>query len=106
MAWVISDYIATPGTDELTVRKGQHVEVLNCNHTDFCLIRMGAQGHPGEGSQEGLVPITVLKLTPTQSKNISKQQQQIRSTGENTTIDDNGDGSSASPVSKRRSFGG
>lgn len=73
MTWVVSDYTATPGTSEVSVTKGQQVEIIDtaCSGApDFCLVRLNAQGS-GSGAngadavaQEGLVPLSVLKLAP------------------------------------------
>lgn len=73
MTWVVSDYTATPGTSEVSVLKGQQVEIIDtaCNGApEFCLVRLNAQGggtgnNSGDaGTQEGLVPIAVLKPAP------------------------------------------
>lgn len=68
MTWVVSDYTAVPGTTEMTVIKGQQVEIIDatCNGApEFCLVRLSSQGGSGDSStQEGLVPISVLKPAP------------------------------------------
>lgn len=83
MTWVVSDYTATPGTSEVSVTKGQQVEIIDtaCSGApEFCLVRLNAAGGSGTGSaaassaastasadsqpQEGLVPLSVLKLAP------------------------------------------
>lgn len=96
MTWVVSDYTATPGTTEVSVLKGQQVEIIDtaCNGApEFCLVRLNT--HSGEGgattegsggTQEGLVPVSVLKPAPTgksshrrnvdASNNDAKEQQE------------------------------
>lgn len=70
MTWVVSDYTATPGTSEVSVTKGQQVEIIDtaCNGApEFCLVRLSNQGG-GQASDtnvpEGLVPVSVLKPPP------------------------------------------
>lgn len=64
------DYTATPGTNEVSVTKGQQVEIIEtvCNGTpDFCLVRLNihsGSAADGSGTIEGIVPISVLKLAP------------------------------------------
>lgn len=85
MTWVISDFVGSAGTNELSVTKGQQVEVLEMSATvpDFCLVRATVSGG-GVGSaststkssgiggggqpQEGLVPLSILKPPPTFTK--------------------------------------
>lgn len=72
MTWVFvtSDYTATPGTNEVSVTKGQQVEIIEtvCNGApDFCLVRLNihsGSAADGSGTIEGIVPISVLKLAP------------------------------------------
>lgn len=67
MTWVVSDYTATPGTSEVSVTKGQQVEILetSCSGApDFCLVRLSPIGGGDGGTQEGLVPVAVLKPAP------------------------------------------
>lgn len=70
MTWVVSDYTATPGTTEVSVTKGQQVEIIEtvCNGApDFCLVRLNihsGSAADGSGTIEGIVPISVLKLVP------------------------------------------
>lgn len=79
MTWVISDYTATPGTSEMSVTKGQQVEIIEttCSGApEFCLVRLNAQGG-GSGvasgntsdasTHEGMVPLSCLKLAPSKS---------------------------------------
>lgn len=75
MTWVVADYTATPGTTEVSVTKGQQVEIIDttCNGApEFCLVRLNAHGGDAAtdgsgsgGTQEGLVPVSVLKPAPT-----------------------------------------
>lgn len=70
MTWVVTDYTATPGTNEVSVTKGQQVEIIEtvCNGSpDFCLVRLNihsGSAADGSGTIEGIVPMTVLKLAP------------------------------------------
>lgn len=68
MTWVVSDYTATPGTSEVTVLKGQQVEIIDtaCSGApEYCQVRLH---NPSNGSdtntQEGLVPVAILKPPP------------------------------------------
>lgn len=65
MTWVIADHVASPGSQELTVHKGQQVEVLEVNVSppDWCLVRMPTSGSV-DSPPEGLVPLSVLKQPP------------------------------------------
>lgn len=70
MTWVVTDYTATPGTNEVSVTKGQQVEIIEtvCNGApDFCLVRLNihsGSAADGSGTIEGIVPVSVLKLAP------------------------------------------
>lgn len=67
MTWVVSDYTATPGTNEISVTKGQQVEIIetsSAESSDFCLVRLGPIGSGDGGTHEGLVPISILKPPP------------------------------------------
>lgn len=69
MTWVATDYTATPGTNEVSVTKGQQVEIIEtaCNGApEFCLVRLNLCGSAvdGSGTIEGIVPMSVLKLAP------------------------------------------
>lgn len=70
MTWVVTDYTATPGTNEVSVTKGQQVEIIEtaCNGApDFCLVRLNIHSGSavdGSGTIEGIVPMSVLKLAP------------------------------------------
>lgn len=70
MTWVVTDYTATPGTNEVSVTKGQQVEIIEtaCNGApDFCLVRLNihsGSAADGSGTIEGIVPMSVLKLAP------------------------------------------
>lgn len=70
MTWVVTDYTATPGTNEVSVTKGQQVEIIEtvCNGApEFCLVRLNihsGSAADGSGTIEGIVPVTVLKLAP------------------------------------------
>ena len=74
MTWVICDYIATQGTQELSVTKGQQVEIidLNCSGApEYCLVRLPINS---TDSQEGLVPVSVLKPLPSSHGKINSKQ--------------------------------
>jgi len=63
---VVADYIASSGTNELSVSKGQQVEIVEpptAGEPDFCLVRLNPQ-HEDAAVQEGLVPVSVLKPPP------------------------------------------
>ena len=76
VTWVVSDYSATPGTNELTVTKGQQVEVVEAtcaNDQDFCLVRLNPQTDDG-AAREGIVPISILKPPPGSQKPNSRKE--------------------------------
>lgn len=60
MTWVVAEYVAT-SAGELTVNKGQQVEVVECcsGKSDYWIVRV-----PGEPPQEGAVPVHILKPQP------------------------------------------
>lgn len=68
--WVVADHVATPGSREMTVHKGQQVEILELmgGSSEMCLIRLHSSSSTSSGGSElqpeGLVPITVLKQIP------------------------------------------
>jgi hypothetical protein len=66
MTWVIADHVAAAGSQELSVHKGQQVEVLELNtpSPDWCLVRMPTSGSSVDSPPEGLVPLAVLKQPP------------------------------------------
>lgn len=71
MTWIVSDYIATPGTNEVSVTKGQQVEIIDpsCGGSpELCLVRLnihsGSAADGGSGTIEGMVPVSVLKPPP------------------------------------------
>lgn len=62
----MADYIASSGSNELSVSKGQQVEIIEpptASEPDFCLVRLNPQ-HDDSAVQEGLVPVSVLKPPP------------------------------------------
>lgn len=85
MTWVISDYVAAQGSAELSVQKGQQVEVIDTNclgAPDYCLVRLtnaptnnnnlsatslSSSSTQEQIIQEGLVPSSILKPPPTQT---------------------------------------
>lgn len=94
MTWVVADHMATPGSRELSVTKGQQVEVLeNGSSTgttpsgvpttgEWTLVRLPLTPGQAEPPLEGLVPTSALKQPPTAScktspsRKASTQQQQ------------------------------
>lgn len=72
MTWVITEHEAA-GTSELSVTKGQQVEVLESQtgREGWCLVRL-----PSEPPQQGLVPIAVLKPQPKHHTSPNKKQSQ------------------------------
>ncbi|KAG8272561.1 hypothetical protein J6590_039270 [Homalodisca vitripennis] len=67
MTWVIADHVAG-GAAELSVTKGQQVEVVEVRPGDpggeWCLVRMPTSGSAVDSPPEGLVPLAVLKQPP------------------------------------------
>lgn len=68
MTWVIADHVAG-GAAELSVTKGQQVEVVevkpgDSGGGDWCLVRMPTSGCAVDSPPEGLVPLAVLKQPP------------------------------------------
>ncbi|XP_050073196.1 triple functional domain protein isoform X1 [Anopheles maculipalpis] len=107
MTWVIADHTAAPGSSELSVSKGQQVEIvdLNCSGApDFCLVRLSINA---SDSQEGLVPVTVLKPLPSSHSKLNNKQRDTDTLGEvpqeNDCILPN---QHTSPVNKRKGFSG
>uniref|UniRef100_W4VRC9 Putative triple functional domain ptprf n=1 Tax=Corethrella appendiculata TaxID=1370023 RepID=W4VRC9_9DIPT len=107
MTWVINDYIATQGTNELSVIKGQQVEIvdLNCSGApEYCLVRLPINS---TDSQEGLVPVSVLKPLPSSHSKLSSKQRDADQLAdipqENDCILPN---QHTSPVNKRKGFSG
>lgn len=60
MTWVIADH-TSGGTGELSVTKGQQVEVVEAcpGRSEYYIVRI-----PGDVPQEGAVPVQVLKPQP------------------------------------------
>lgn len=81
MTWVIADHTAAPGTSELSVSKGQQVEIvdMNCSGApDYCLVRLSINA---SDSQEGLVPVTVLKPLPSSHSKLNNKQRDTDTLG-------------------------
>ncbi|KXJ83198.1 hypothetical protein RP20_CCG008034 [Aedes albopictus] len=81
VTWVIADYNATQGSSELTVTKGAQVEILDMNCSgapDFCLVRLPINS---TDSQEGLVPVSVLKPLPSSHSKINNKQRDADALG-------------------------
>ncbi|XP_011640411.1 kalirin isoform X1 [Pogonomyrmex barbatus] len=87
MTWVVADHMAAPGSRELSVTKGQQVEVLEntsgtTNVGEWTLVRLPLTPGQAEPAAEGLVPTSALKQPPTAScktspsRKASTQQQQ------------------------------
>lgn len=97
MTWVVADHMAAPGSRELSVTKGQQVEVLEnggtssntpggvSNTGEWTLVRLPLTPGQAEPPVEGLVPTSALKQPPTAScktspsRKASTQQQQQQS---------------------------
>ncbi|XP_034255517.1 kalirin isoform X2 [Thrips palmi] len=129
MTWVIADFTAA-STAELTVHKGQQVEVLDApsaERSDFCLVRMPAAGSGGPGAvdadgpvPQGLVPLSVLKQPPqglktagattatSPSRRLTTLAQDDSEPGSSDTGGANSTAglAASSPVNKRRGFSG
>lgn len=104
---MIADYVATQGTSELTVTKGAQVEVIDMNCTgapEYCMVRLPINS---TDSQEGLVPVSVLKPLPSSHSKLSSKQRDPDALGEvpqeNDCILPN---QHTSPVNKRKGFSG
>lgn len=63
--WITGDHVAAPGSRELTVHKGQQVEIVELPHgsVEMCLVKLLGSGG-SETPSEGLVPMAVLKQLP------------------------------------------
>lgn len=80
----MADHTATPGTSQLTVSKGQQVEIIeytSAGETDFCLVRLNPQTDDG-ATQEGLVPISVLNPPPGSGSKSKKEKDVTAEPGE------------------------
>ena len=65
MTWVIADHVARDSSGELSVSKGQQVEVVEVQGGgEWCLVRMPSAGGGADSPPEGLVPSAVLKQPP------------------------------------------
>ncbi|XP_015125607.1 triple functional domain protein isoform X1 [Diachasma alloeum] len=128
MTWVVADHSAAPGTRELTVTKGQQVEVLengsssgtNTTTTpgDWTLVRLPQGPGQSDPPAEGLVPTSALKQPPTTSCKTSPSrkppsqttipiaQQSLTNEDADTGGEGNGSTSTNSPGNKRRGFSG
>lgn len=72
LSWVVSEHVAG-GAGELSVAKGQQVEVLEpWSRADWWLVRA-----PGEPPQEGAVPAHVLKPQPTPQTKTSPSRRSL-----------------------------
>ncbi|KAG6452489.1 hypothetical protein O3G_MSEX007649 [Manduca sexta] len=108
MTWVVSEHTAG-GAGELTVSKGQQVEVLEAcqGRPDWWVVRV-----PGEPPQEGAVPAHVLKPQPqhhTQQKTSPSRRplsQPCEESLEASNSDPGSTVSAASPGKQRRGFSG
>ncbi|XP_046675322.1 triple functional domain protein isoform X5 [Homalodisca vitripennis] len=117
MTWVIADHVAG-GAAELSVTKGQQVEVVEVRPGDpggeWCLVRMPTSGSAVDSPPEGLVPLAVLKQPPPGCLKSSGASATSTSPNRRTADHDlepgPSEGSSTvttnSPVNKRRVFSG
>ncbi|CAB3365057.1 Hypothetical predicted protein [Cloeon dipterum] len=100
MTWVVADHEAPSGSAEITVRKGQQVEVLEVPAgQELCFVRL----HPLSASEhpvEGMVPLSVLKPTPQGLR--GQRTHEEGATGSDSTSHQ----ATNSPVNKRKVFGG
>ncbi|CAB0035585.1 unnamed protein product [Trichogramma brassicae] len=68
MTWVVADHSAAPGSRELSVSKGQQVEVLenggSGSGVEWTLVRLAQTPGQSEPPAEGLVPTSALKQPP------------------------------------------
>ncbi|XP_065720468.2 kalirin isoform X2 [Drosophila suzukii] len=111
--WVVADYIASSGTNELSVSKGQQVEIVEpptAGEPDFCLVRLNPQ-HEDAAVQEGLVPVSVLKPPPGSHKHGSGSGANAAGAAgsQKSDMQDQGNRSKADALSsstKRRGFSG
>ncbi|XP_068142683.1 LOW QUALITY PROTEIN: triple functional domain protein [Drosophila tropicalis] len=77
--WVVADYTASSGSNELSVSKGQQVEIIElptASEPHFCLVRLNLQ-HDDAAVQEGLVPVAVLKPPPGSHKPASSSSSAV-----------------------------
>uniref|UniRef100_A0A182QYF8 SH3 domain-containing protein n=1 Tax=Anopheles farauti TaxID=69004 RepID=A0A182QYF8_9DIPT len=109
MTWVLADHTAAPGSSELSVSKGQQVEIvdMNCSGApDFYLVRLPSAVNATD-SQEGMVPVAVLKPLPSSHSKLNNKQRDTDTLGEvpqeNDCILPN---QHTSPVNKRKGFSG
>ncbi|XP_035459175.2 kalirin isoform X3 [Spodoptera frugiperda] len=108
MTWVVAEHSAA-GAGELSVAKGQQVEVVEpwAARADWWLVRV-----PGEPPLEGAVPAHVLKLQPhhhPQQKTSPSRRPLSQPCDENleaSNSDPGGSVSAASPVKHRKPFSG
>ncbi|XP_013112529.1 triple functional domain protein [Stomoxys calcitrans] len=105
--WVIADFIAATGSNELSVTKGQQVEIVEAptaNEPDFCLVRLNPQCDDA-AVQEGLVPVSILKPPPGAHKSSSARKDK----NDTTLQDQTNNRSKPDPLTsstKRRGLGG
>ncbi|XP_054274180.1 triple functional domain protein-like isoform X3 [Macrosteles quadrilineatus] len=111
MTWVIADHVAA-GSAELSVSKGQQVEVVEVRPGDpeWCLVRMPTSGSAVDSPPEGLVPLAVLKQPPPGFPKTAPSTSPNRRTADHELEPGPSESGSAvttnSPVNKRRVFSG
>ncbi|XP_041986619.1 triple functional domain protein isoform X2 [Aricia agestis] len=83
MTWVIAEHTAS-GSGEVSVTKGQQVEVLEAwsARSDWYLVRI-----PGEPPQEGAVPAHVLKLQPQHQQKTSPSRRPLSQPCDDSALD-------------------
>ncbi|XP_011495502.1 PREDICTED: kalirin isoform X2 [Ceratosolen solmsi marchali] len=126
MTWVVADHLAAPGSRELSVSKGQQVEVLENggvgvgSNGEWTLVRLPSAPGQSEPPPEGLVPTSALKQPPAAACKTSPSRkppisqtpsniiQQTSISAEDEIIGGDGCGSAntSSPGNKRRGFSG
>ncbi|RVE53076.1 hypothetical protein evm_002173 [Chilo suppressalis] len=104
MTWVVAEHQAG-GAGELSVAKGQQVEVVEpwAGRADWWVVRA-----PGEPAQEGAVPAHVLKPQPQPKTSPSRRplSQPCDEALDASNSDPGGSVSAASPGKQRRGFSG
>ncbi|XP_014237093.1 kalirin isoform X2 [Trichogramma pretiosum] len=124
MTWVVADHSAAPGSRELSVSKGQQVEVLenggSGSGVEWTLVRLAQTPGQSEPPAEGLVPTSALKQPPAAACKTSPSKkppsmpqacgatmaQQTSLNADDEIIGNDGSANTSSPGNKRRGFSG
>ncbi|KAK2576355.1 hypothetical protein KPH14_005709 [Odynerus spinipes] len=99
MTWVVADHLAAPGSRELTVTKGQQVEVLEngsgngnasgvvgTGGSEWTLVRLPLAPGQTDPPAEGLVPTSALKQPPSNSCKTSPSRKPPSSSQQQQTL--------------------